>query len=346
VSKPIAPRVLDWFDTFGRKDLPWQKQLLPYPVWISEIMLQQTQVSTVIPYFERFMLRFPEVADLASAHLDEVLALWTGLGYYARARNLHKTARMITQDWGGALPSRQADLMTLPGIGRSTAGAIAAICYGEAVAILDGNVKRVIARHFAIPGWPGQSKTTQALWAHAEAQTPSARVADYTQAMMDLGATVCTTKHPRCFACPLETSCLAKKGNRIDEYPGKKPKQAKPKKSTAMLIIRTGRGDIRLVQRPAEGIWGGLYSFPECGIEDLETLLPSTAITQIHLPAFKHQFTHFELSIQPVLIDIQRRRDVSRVPNEAWLKPDQPPTFGLSRPAERIIKAVAQYPLP
>ena len=346
MSKDFSDKLLAWFDDHGRKHLPWQQNQTPYRVWLSEIMLQQTQVATVIPYYARFTERFPNVASLAASEEDEVLHLWTGLGYYARARNLRKTAIQLVQDHNGEFPADLAQLQNLPGIGRSTAGAIMALAFKLPATILDGNVKRVIARHFAIPGWPGQSKTTQALWAHAEAQTPSARVADYTQAMMDLGATVCTTKRPRCFACPLETSCLAKKGNRIDEYPGKKPKRAKPKKSTAMLIIRTGRGDIRLVQRPAEGIWGGLYSFPECGVEDLETLLPSTAITQIHLPAFKHQFTHFELSIQPVLIDIQRRRDVSRVPNEAWLKPDQPPTFGLSRPAERIIKAVAQYPLP
>lgn len=344
MSMLIAPKVLDWFDIYGRKDLPWQKQLLPYPVWISEIMLQQTQVTTVIPYFKRFIERFPTVRDLAEANLDDVLALWTGLGYYARARNLHKTAMMIMQDWAGVMPTRQSDLMTLPGIGRSTAAAIAAICHGEAVAILDGNVKRVIARHFAVGGWPGQSSTLRALWIHAEAQTPNKRIADYTQAMMDLGATVCTARHPACHACPIRSSCSARKTARIDEYPGKKPKKVKPKKSTAMLIVRTRGGDIRLVQRPAQGIWGGLFSFPECPLDELETKLPSSAVSVIKLPAFKHQFTHFELTIQPVLIDIKRRQDVPKVPNGTWLGSNQQPGFGLSRPAEQLIKIVTELP--
>jgi A/G-specific adenine glycosylase len=344
MSLLIAPKVLNWFDLHGRKDLPWQKHLLPYPVWVSEIMLQQTQVTTVIPYFKRFMKRFPTVTDLAAANLDEVLALWTGLGYYARARNLHKTAIIIMRDWAGILPTRQSDLMTLPGIGRSTAAAIAAICHGEAVAILDGNVKRVIARHFAIEGWPGQSSTLQALWTHAEAQTPSERIADYTQAMMDLGATVCRVKHPACHACPIRSSCNAKKTGRIDQYPGKKPKKVKPKKSTVMLIVRTQRGDIRLIQRPHHGIWGGLYSFPECQTDEFEAQLPSNAIGVIKLPTFKHQFTHFELTIQPILIDIKRRQDVSKIPNATWLRSNQPAAFGLSRPAERIIKIVTEFP--
>lgn len=262
MKQAFADKVLTWFDVFGRHDLPWQKSLTPYPVWISEIMLQQTQVQTVIPYFNRFIARFPSVKALAQADLDEVLSLWTGLGYYARARNLHKTARIISELHQGEFPRSQQDLLQLPGIGRSTAGAISAICFNERVAILDGNVKRVISRVFAIGGWPGHRETAEQLWAQSEAVLPYERLNAYTQAMMDLGATVCVGKAPRCDICPVTDTCLALDRQEIPDYPGKKPKVSKPTRRTIMLVVKTRAGEIRLAQRPPEGIWAAFTAFP------------------------------------------------------------------------------------
>ena len=224
----IADRVLGWFDRHGRHDLPWQRDKTHYRVWVSEVMLQQTQVASVIGYFERFMQRFPTLAALAEAPLDDVLAHWAGLGYYARARNLHKAARIVVDAHAGAFPRDFAAVHDLPGIGRSTAGAILALVDGARQPILDGNVKRVLARHDAIAGWPGRSATLKALWAAAERYTPTRRISDYTQAMMDLGATVCTRSSPACERCPLAATCSALRDDRIDELPGRKPKRAKP----------------------------------------------------------------------------------------------------------------------
>ena len=340
MKQTFADKVLAWFDVFGRHDLPWQQSLTPYPVWISEIMLQQTQVQTVIPYFDRFMARFPCVNALAEADLDEVLSLWTGLGYYARARNLHKTARIISEFHQGEFPRSQQDLVKLPGIGRSTAGAISAICFNERVAILDGNVKRVISRVFAIGGWPGQRDTAERLWGQAEAVLPHERINAYTQAMMDLGATVCVGKAPLCEACPVNEGCLALEQDSISDYPGRKPKVSKPTRRTIMLVVKTRAGEIRVAQRPPEGIWGGLYSFPELTPQALEALTPHLPSAPRALDTLKHSFTHFHLMIEPMLVEIDAIEDIPRIDHEAWLSEDNSEAFGLCRPAQKIIKSL------
>ncbi|MEX1236805.1 MAG: A/G-specific adenine glycosylase, partial [Pseudomonadales bacterium] len=250
----FSTRILQWYDHHGRTNLPWQQDVSPYRVWISEIMLQQTRVQAVIPYFERFMQRFPSVHALAGATEDEVLHLWTGLGYYARARNLHKTARIISDDHRGKFPDTVNELCELPGIGRSTAGAIVSIAGGRRAPILDGNVKRVLARCFGIEGWPGQSNTANQLWQKAEELTPDRRVADYTQAIMDLGATLCVRAAPNCAACPMESICVANRGARVEQLPGKKPRKAMPIKSTCMLLVENAAAELLLEKRDSRGV--------------------------------------------------------------------------------------------
>lgn len=267
----FAARLLAWFDTHGRKHLPWQKAISPYRVWVSEIMLQQTQVGTVVDYYIRFMGRFPTVETLAAATEDEVLHLWTGLGYYSRARNLLKTARHIVNQ--GGFPKHVSSLEALPGIGRSTAGAIASIAMGQRAPILDGNVKRVLARHAGIEGYPGTSETAKALWSVAEEHTPATRFDAYTQAIMDLGATLCTRVRPACSFCPVSDDCNARLTGRVDTLPGKKPKKLLPQRSTTMLLIEDARRHVLLQRRPGSGIWGGLWSFPECARDHLARII-------------------------------------------------------------------------
>ena len=259
----FADAVIDWFETHGRHDLPWQADPSPYRVWVSEIMLQQTRVATVIPYFNRFMQRFPDVNALAAADIDQVLHLWTGLGYYARARNLHKAARTIVEEHDGKFPGTVRELERLSGIGRSTAGAILALAHDRRAPILDGNVKRVLARCFAVDGYPGNSKTRAELWALAEELTPSGRIAAYTQGMMDLGATMCTRAIPDCPLCPLQGRCLARKRGEIERFPGKKPARTLPVRSVTMFIFQDREGRVLLERRPPNGIWGSLYSLPQ-----------------------------------------------------------------------------------
>ena len=303
-------QVLDWFDDHGRKHLPWQQDINPYRVWISEIMLQQTQVNTVIPYFQRFMDTLPTVADLAQADEDAVLHLWTGLGYYSRARNLHKAAQRVMNEFQGQFPDTVEGLSELPGIGRSTAGAIVSIAFEQPAAILDGNVKRVLARFFAIDGWPGQSAVAKSLWEKAELLKPSGRTRDYSQAMMDLGATLCTRTKPDCQLCPLHNDCEAFALSKPQQYPGKKPKKTLPVKSTRMLIIENDQGDILLEKRPSPGIWGGLWSFPECPEqEDYAALLSQLGKQPADgkdLKPMRHTFSHFHLDIQPVRLLLQQ----------------------------------------
>ncbi|MGY8869166.1 MAG: A/G-specific adenine glycosylase, partial [Pseudomonadales bacterium] len=255
--------VLDWFDQHGRHNLPWQQDKTAYFTWISEIMLQQTQVTTVIPYFERFIERFPDVQTLANAEQDEVLHLWTGLGYYARARNLHKTAQIVATDYYGEFPQTVEALEQLPGIGRSTAGAVLSISTGKRAAILDGNVKRVLARFYALEGWTGSTANQKTLWEYAERNTPQKRVGEYTQAMMDLGATLCTRSKPSCPSCPLQNHCTALKLGRSSEFPHPKPKKKIPVKQTIMLLLQDEQQQTLLQQRPPTGLWGGLWSLPE-----------------------------------------------------------------------------------
>ncbi len=255
-------KILAWFDLFGRKDLPWQLNISPYRVWLSEVMLQQTQVTTVIPYFNHFIQKFPNVHQLANAPLDSVLHLWSGLGYYARARNLHKTAKSISVA-GGEFPNDLNLLMQLPGIGRSTAGAISSIAFNKSQPILDGNVRRVLARFHVISGWTGGSKVNNKLWQLSSDYTPLLRVADYTQAMMDLGAPICIRSKPKCSQCPINSACLAKIEGKISELPTPKPRKSLPVKKTIFLMAQNQQGRILLEQRPKTGIWGGLWSFPE-----------------------------------------------------------------------------------
>jgi A/G-specific adenine glycosylase len=290
----FAARVVRWQRRHGRHDLPWQASNDAYRRWISEVMLQQTQVATVIPYFERFLARFPGVADLASAREEDVLALWSGLGYYARARNLHRAAKEVVARFGGRFPASFDDLVTLPGIGRSTAAAIAAFARGERRAILDGNVKRVIARHGGIGGDPSSTPVVARLWECAEARLPARGIEDYTQGLMDLGATVCLARAPRCEACPVRLDCIAANEERVAELPGRKKRAAPRRRATAMLVA-ISKGEVLLVKRPSPGIWGGLWSLPEMAVADV----PKGAAA---MPPFEHVFTHFTLEVRPFLL--------------------------------------------
>ncbi|MBB3169972.1 A/G-specific adenine glycosylase [Simiduia aestuariiviva] len=342
----FADTVLAWFDQHGRKHLPWQQDINAYRVWVSEIMLQQTQVATVIPYFERFMARFPTVQALAEAPIDEVLHLWTGLGYYARARNLHKAAGQVVHDFNGEFPRTVAQLVSLSGIGRSTAGAISSIAFGERAAILDGNVKRVLARYHGVDGWPGQTATANHLWALAEAATPPARNGDYTQAMMDLGATLCTRSKPHCERCPLLGGCVAYATGRIAELPGKKPRKVLPEKSVQLLMLRNGQGQLLLEQRPPTGIWGGLWSFPEldmaqCAQGFAEQYYGPVAELQT-LPSWRHTFSHYHLHIHPQLIQLARTRDAVAERPTCWVRPDAPGSLGLAAPVTRLLSELSE----
>ncbi|MEX2327737.1 MAG: A/G-specific adenine glycosylase [Pseudomonadales bacterium] len=337
----FSTRILQWYDHHGRTNLPWQQDVSPYRVWISEIMLQQTRVQTVIPYFERFMQRFPSVHALAGATEDEVLHLWTGLGYYARARNLHKTARIISDDHRGKFPDTVNELCELPGIGRSTAGAVVSIAGGRRAPILDGNVKRVLARCFGIEGWPGQSNTAKQLWQKAEELTPDRRVADYTQAIMDLGATLCVRAAPNCAACPMESICVANRGARVEQLPGKKPRKAMPIKSTCMLLVENAAAELLLEKRDSRGVWGGLWSFPECAPGELDETLANfpPGSSRDDLSPFRHTFTHFHLDITPVHINLPDTADyeIREASKRCWYSLTQPVEIGLAGPVTKLI---------
>lgn len=347
MSQTFSSRLLKWFDQHGRKHLPWQNPIDPYRVWVSEIMLQQTQVDTVIPYFERFMLRFPDVQTLAAAKIDDVLHLWTGLGYYARARNLHRSAQQVCADYDGHFPEDVALLETLPGIGRSTAAAITSIAFEQATAILDGNVKRVLARHRAIAGWPGEKSVTEQLWRVAETNMPKKRCRDYTQAIMDLGATVCMRARPQCALCPLAVDCVALAQDNMTDYPGKKPKKDKPCKAAQLLMIQAPNGDIVLQQRPPRGIWGGLWCLPE-----LDTGQNPASYAERHFgpvqasetwPGWRHTFSHYHLDIQPVLLKLSKRPLKAREPdNMIWYNLRKPATVGLAAPVKTLLERLAQ----
>lgn len=304
-NEQFTQPLLNWFDKHGRHDLPWQKDITAYRVWISEIMLQQTQVATVIPYYERFMQRFPNVQTLADATQDEVLTYWAGLGYYARGRNLHKAAQMIRDDFAGEFPINFDDVLALPGIGRSTAGAILSISLQQRFAILDGNVKRVLTRYFAVEGWPGQKQVEHLLWEYAEQLTPMQRYADYTQAIMDLGATLCKRSKPNCQACPVQKSCQAFSRNEVTRFPFSKPKKNKPVKQTYMLIEENAQGQIHLYKRGDKGIWAGLWSLPQFDLwEQVCEYLESQAENPESLvkwKSFRHTFSHYHLDITPLL---------------------------------------------
>jgi len=301
--------LLAWFQEHGRKNLPWQSSPPNiYHVWLSEIMLQQTQVNTVIDYFNKFIISFPTMADLANADEEEVLTSWAGLGYYSRARNLHKSAKIILSEYQGIFPTDYSQLIGLPGVGESTAGAILSIAFNQSQPILDGNVKRVLSRYHRVAGHYGNSKVLKELWRLAKYHTPSKQNASYTQAIMDLGATTCVPRNPFCLRCPVSKNCQANLYNDQGAFPQKKLKKIRPEKSLAFLAYRNDKGEIYLLKRPNKGVWGGLWSFAEC--EDNEAAI-TDAIKEHNLkarivsslPKFRHNFTHYRLWIQPIVIN-------------------------------------------
>jgi len=333
--------ILDWFDQHGRKDLPWQQDITPYRVWLSETMLQQTQVATVIPYFNAFIEKFADIESLANAPVDEVLLSWSGLGYYARARNLHKTAQLIGKNEN--FPDTLDDLIGLPGIGLSTAGAILSIAFNKSHPILDGNVKRVLARFKAVSGWPGNSLVNKELWAISSHFTPVNRVADYTQAMMDLGATICTRSKPLCGGCPLNSTCLARIGNNVAAFPTPKPAKVVPVKHLVFLLLSNNISQILMEKRPPTGIWGGLWSLPEFdSIESARNwcLEKNLRIVKQQLLASKrHTFSHYHLDYTPLLIQTDNLTNIVMEANQAvWYNAEQINDLALAAPVKVLLQ--------
>jgi len=347
----FAARIIEWQRAHGRHGLPWQNTRDAYRIWLSEVMLQQTQVATVLPYFARFIAAFPTVATLAAAPLSRVLECWSGLGYYRRAHHLHAAARIVVEQHGGRFPSDAATLTTLPGIGRSTAAAIAAFAGGERGAILDGNVRRVLARHCGVDGWPGTPAVQQQLWRTAEALLPGATVgnakdiAAYTQGMMDVGATVCTRVRPRCGECPVSDDCIARRDARVDALPSPRPRRPLPQRAITMLLLERN-GEILLEQRPPLGIWSGLWSFPEMPVGDdvdahLSARFHATADSIERLPLLKHVFTHFALTMHPVRIRVARWPGVG-MPGVAWFGADSAIAAAVPAPIRKLLATLAQ----
>jgi A/G-specific adenine glycosylase len=340
----FAARLIDWQRLHGRHTLPWQGTRDPYRVWVSEIMLQQTQVATVLGYYDRFLLRFPDVNALAAASLDDVFALWSGLGYYSRARNLHRCAQAVTGQHGGRFPGSSAELMRLPGIGRSTAAAIAAFCFGERVAILDGNVKRVLTRVLAFDGDLAESGPERALWEQATQLLPERDIERYTQGLMDLGATLCSARSPSCGLCPARAQCAAAQAQTQERYPVKTRKLKRGSREQVWLWLRW-RDQVWLVQRPATGVWAGLWSLPEFGsmpaFEEASRLWPGTSEA---LPSFKHVLTHLDWRLHPVRHTVparssaaQRRAIVSSLPQGRWFGRDEALAAGLPAPLRKLL---------
>lgn len=337
----FAQRLITWQRQHGRHHLPWQLTRDPYTVWLSEIMLQQTQVATVIPYFERFVSCFPTLHHLAYAQLDEVLQLWSGLGYYSRARNLHRAAQIVLREFNGVFPSDPIQLVQLPGVGRSTAAAIGAFCFGSKLAILDGNVKRVLARHQGIQGWPGERKIEQAMWALAESLLPDRHIETYTQALMDVGATVCTRSRPLCQQCPLALDCVAKLTNQTARLPTSRPRQVVPEMFLWFIVYLT-QDKVWLTRRPISGIWGGLWGF-----EQHDTLPdPAQCVRELwghdgvsirQGALFSHALTHRLLRITPIFVHLQH------VIQDAggggwWATPQQALAVGIPVPVRRVLQ--------
>lgn len=345
MAETISTPLLDWFDLHGRKDLPWQHPRSAYAVWISEVMLQQTQVRTVIPYFGRFMRRFPDVKTLAAARVDEVLHLWSGLGYYSRGRNLHAAARAVVERFNGAMPDNVESLESLPGIGRSTAGAIVAMGFERYAPILDGNVKRVLARYHCIEGFPGNPPLARRLWSLAEKETPLTRIADYTQAIMDLGATVCTRRKPRCEQCPLQSDCLALRLNKVNELPEPKPRKKLPLTDRHFWLILNTDGACLLERRPTTGLWGGLWSPPERATDlPIDTLgrelgmQLNPELDKKPLPApFTHTFTHLQMRVLPVCVRAQTGSGIADRDDLLWYRPGFNQNIGLSAVGTRLL---------
>ena len=340
----FSSALLDWYDQNGRKNLPWQGGNDPYPIWLSEIMLQQTQVATVIPYYKRFIDRFPALEVLANASQDDVLAHWSGLGYYARARNLHRAAGEIMANHNGHFPQDLEGMISLPGIGRSTAAAILNFAFDQSHPILDGNVKRVLTRLQRIKGWPGHKKIESRLWQHASDYMPQSRVSDYTQAIMDLGATVCTRSKPDCGRCPVHSQCQAHDHGDITNYPMSAPGRVRPSRQTRMLIIENEMGQVQLEKRAPSGIWGGLYCLPECAVKAPlgKYLLSEFGLTLIKkraLPKFLHRFSHFDLEINPIHVTA-RQSEPDRVKESSdyhWFDLGTALGLGLPKPTSNLL---------
>ncbi len=344
-SSEFQQRILEWFDIHGRKDLPWQQNITPYRVWISETMLQRTQVSTAIPYFNTFMEQYPEIEILAESSIDDVLHHWSGLGYYARARNLHKTAQIIAKQ--GYFPDTLEELIDLPGIGLSTAGAILSIAFKKSHPILDGNVKRVLARFKAISGWPGHSFVNKQLWSISAELTPEYRVAEYSQAMMDLGATVCTRSKPDCSQCPIQTDCLAKQTGTVSVLPTPKPPKTLPVKQLVLLLLSDNTGQILLEKRPPTGIWGGLWSLPEFNTIELAydwCQANKQPITEVQtLAPQRHTFSHYHLDYTTMLIKAENPINFVMEANQTvWYKLDQLKKLGLPAPIKLLLQQYAR----
>lgn len=356
----FSKKLLTWYDQHGRKNLPWQQDINPYRVWVSEIMLQQTQVKTVIPYFHNFMARFPDVQALADAEQDTVLKHWSGLGYYARARNMHKTAKMVCDEFSGEFPSDLDAMQTLPGVGRSTAAAILSIANNQKQAILDGNVKRVISRVFMIKGWSGKSAVLKKMWELVEQLVPEQRNADYTQAIMDLGATLCTRSKPQCEKCPFNVDCLAYQHNTIIDFPAKKPKKTLPEKYAVMLIIQDHNKAVYMQKRPPVGIWGGLWCFPqfekeaqaEAWLHDHFSLKAHKALMQGEKQEqLVHVFSHFRLTIQPIIIDLNKllnsalktpiKQRVMETDDSLWYNIETEFNGGLASPVQTLLNKLS-----
>lgn len=345
LSAPLFQQaVLNWYEHHGRKNLPWQQNLTAYRVWVSEIMLQQTQVATVVPYFENFIRQFPTVDALATADADKVMHLWTGLGYYSRARNLHKAAKIIVEQYDGQFPDKIDHLCLLPGVGRSTAGAIVSTAFNQRATILDGNVKRVLSRYAGITEWPGTKAVETRLWELADFYTPVTSCREYTQVIMDLGATICTRTKPACNACPVQQSCVAfASGNPVD-FPGKKPKKAIPVRKGQLLLLQQPAGSIFLEKRPPAGIWGGLWSLPayEGTLEDLTAECQrryGLSIERITpLDTFRHTFSHFHYDITPVHATVAQSENQTReLIEHIWYDPQCPAKVGLPQPIKKLL---------
>ncbi len=337
----FADRLIAWHAHSGRHDLPWQNTTDPYRIWLSEIMLQQTQVSTVIPYYARFLARCPTLASLAEAPADDVMALWAGLGYYARARNLHACAKQVMAEFGGEFPQTPEQIATLPGIGRSTAAAIAAFAFGQRAAILDGNVKRVLCRVFGIEGFPGSVPVERKLWDLAEDLLPKKEIQTYIQAQMDLGATVCVRGTPRCEHCPMAEICVANKTGRTADLPEARPRKKPPVRSTQMAVVTDGER-VLLVQRPPKGIWGGLLSLPEfesgMAPDDWwQAFTGDVAVTVSALPLLRHTFTHYVLDISPVRFEVGDLGVVGELESGRVVSLVDAQGLGLPKPVSRIL---------
>ncbi|WP_027211502.1 A/G-specific adenine glycosylase [Burkholderia sp. WSM2232] len=345
----FAPRLIAWQREHGRHDLPWQNTRDPYRIWLSEIMLQQTQVSTVIPYYAKFLARFPDVAALAAAPVDDVMALWAGLGYYTRARNLHRCAQTVVEQHGGAFPASVEELAELPGIGRSTAAAIASFAFGARATILDGNVKRVLARVFGVEGFPGEKKVENAMWTLAESLLPSNasddEVSAYTQGLMDFGATLCVRGKPDCLRCPFAADCVANVTGRQRELPAARPKKAVPTRRTWMLVLRDGDA-VMLEKRPPSGIWGGLWSLPEAADEAALAARAAefgNAGGVYRLAPLTHVFTHFKLDIEPRLAELERGVGALAALGDAqtaWVALRDLDSFGVPAPVRKLLDSL------